>query len=57
MTSREILNIALSRERSSIEFYRGLADKYPEINELLLFLLAEEVKHQQLIEKRISQLK
>jgi rubrerythrin len=56
MTPVQALELALSKENSAIQLYDNLALKYPEMKELLLFLMNEEEKHRQLIERKISEL-
>lgn len=56
MSPVEALKIALNKEETSIRLYNNMANKHPDIKELLLFLLTEEQKHKQLIEKKIFEL-
>jgi len=52
----EALKLALSKEEGSIKLYNELYLKHPEIKDLLLFLINEEERHKQLIEKKIVEL-
>jgi len=54
MTSVEALRIAATKEKTAVQFYSNMVSRYPEIKELLLFLMNEEEKHCQLIEKKIA---
>ncbi len=56
MTPVEVLRIAITKETDAVEFYRAMSMQYPEIRELLLFLMNEEEKHRQVIEKRMSEI-
>jgi len=56
MTTIEALEIALSKEESSIELYRDMLNRYTEIKELINFLLNEEFKHQKLIQDKMAEL-
>jgi len=51
----EALKIALARETASIDLYNKFCLQFPELKELLLFLVNEEEKHRQLIEKKITE--
>lgn len=57
MTPVEALNLALSKEKASIQLYNRLYLKHPPLKELLLFLVNEEEKHKQMIEKKIVELR
>lgn len=52
----EALQLALSKEQEAIKLYQDFGLRYPEIKEILLFLVNEEQKHKQLIEKKIYEL-
>lgn len=56
MTDVEALRIALTRETASIELYGSFAVEQPHLKDTFLFLLNEEEKHKQLIEKKISEM-
>jgi rubrerythrin len=56
MSPIEALEMALHKEENSVQMYENLARQHPALKELLLFLLIEEQKHKQLIEKKISEL-
>lgn len=49
----EALKLALSKEMQSIKLYNNLILKHPTLKDTFLFLLNEEEKHKQLIEKKI----
>ncbi|MDO8662993.1 MAG: hypothetical protein Q7K98_07245 [Candidatus Omnitrophota bacterium] len=57
MTTIEALEIALSKEESSIELYKSMLNKYTEIKELVNFLLNEEYRHHKLIADKMAELK
>jgi len=52
----EALELALAKEIEAVKIYETFAFKYPETNEIFTFLMNEEEKHKQLIEKRIVEL-
>jgi rubrerythrin len=56
MTATEALKVALAKEENAIKLYKDMANKYPEIRDLLLSLLNEEEKHKQLISKKIQEI-
>jgi len=56
MIDIEVLKIALSREKSSIETYQKMLVDHPGLKELLSFLITEEQKHKILIEKKIGEM-
>lgn len=56
MTPVEALELALNKEKASIELYAKLANQHPAIKELLFTLLNEEEKHKKLIEARIAEI-
>ena len=63
MEIREILNLALIKEQSSIELYTDLLETYrkfgePEkgIDDLFLYLIKEKTQHKQAIEEKIRNL-
>ena len=47
----EALNLALSMELVAIEKYKQFAKELPEVRETFNFLIAEEVKHKELLEQ------
>ncbi len=51
----DALKVALVKETESIELYNKFCLEHPEIKDLLLFLINEEEKHKQLIEKKITE--
>jgi len=51
----DALKIALARETEAINLYNKFYLQFPELKELLLFLVNEEEKHKQLIEKKITE--
>lgn len=53
MTPTEALELALSKEKASIELYARLANEHAEIRDLLFDLLNEEEKHKKMIEEKI----
>ena len=56
MTPVEALKLALDKEVEAIELYSSLDFNHPEIREIFDFLVNEEQKHKQLLEKRIFQM-
>jgi rubrerythrin len=57
MGPMEALKIALEKENASIKLYNKFYLQYPEMKEMLLFLINEEEKHKQLIEKQMVKLR
>ena len=57
MVPLEALAIALEKEKASVKLYNRYYADYPELKEMLLFLINEEEKHQQLIEKKMMELR
>ncbi len=53
MIPLEALKLALSKEKESIKLYNRLNLEHPGLKELFFFLINEEEKHKQLIEKKI----
>jgi rubrerythrin len=53
----EALKLALSREVKSIELYEKFMRDFPVARDTFSFLMGEEEKHKQLIEKKISELR
>ena len=52
----EALELALAKEIEAVKIYETFAFKYPETNEIFTFLMNEEEKHKQLIEKKLAEL-
>lgn len=52
----EALNLALAKEKESIELYQKFSTEHQIAKDIFLFLMNEEYKHKQLIEKKISEL-
>lgn len=52
----EALEVALGKEIEARNLYEKFIFQYPETKEIFTFLMNEEEKHQQLIEKRIVEL-
>lgn len=53
----EALEMALAKEIEAVKIYEGFSFKYPETKDIFTFLKNEEEKHEQMIEKRIAELK
>jgi rubrerythrin len=56
MTAVEALELAMTKEQNAIDLYERMAEKYPEIRELLLSLVIEEQKHKKLIQDKIVEI-
>ncbi len=56
MIELEALQLALSKEKSAVEVYKGLLVEQPALKDLFYFLLTEEQKHVAMIEKKIAEL-
>ncbi len=56
MDCLEALNLALSKEIETREIYRRYSGEYTVAKDIFLFLMGEEEKHKQLIEKKIVEL-
>lgn len=52
----EALRLALNQEIAAIKLYDRLNLEHPSLQEIFLFLVNEEYKHKQLIEKKIVEL-
>ena len=52
----EALKIALSKEIEAIQLYQNFYKEHPQLQETLMFLITEEEKHKQLLEKKIYEL-
>jgi len=53
----EALELAVSKEIEARDMYEKFIYQYPETKEIFTFLMNEEEKHKQLIEKRIAELR
>lgn len=53
----EALKLALAREVKSIELYEKFMRQFPVAKKTFSFLMGEEEKHKQLIEKKIVELR
>jgi len=56
MIEMEALNLALSKEKDAVVSYKKLLVEHPALKDLFYFLLNEEQKHVEMIEKKISEL-
>lgn len=56
MTPVEALKIALDKENNAITLYQNFIKDHPTVRDIFEFLLNEEYKHKQMIEKKISEL-
>jgi len=52
----EALKLALGKEQESIDLYSKIQWEHSNLKETMLFLIDEEHKHKQLIEKKIAEL-
>jgi len=52
----EALKLALTKEQESIDLYNKLILEHAGLREIFLFLIEEEYKHKQLIDKKIAEL-
>lgn len=52
----EALELALRKEIEAIEMYQKLSLEQREVKDTFLFLVGEEEKHKQLIEKKIFEI-
>lgn len=52
----EALQLSLSKESGEIETYQKLAAEYKVAHDVFLFLIEEERKHKQLLERKIYEL-
>ena len=50
----DALTIALNKEQASIKLYDDLCSSHSDLRELCSFLITEEQKHKQMIEKKIQ---
>lgn len=51
----EVLELALLKEKESIELYSRFIKRHPEVKDIFKMLLEEEIKHKEFIEQRITQ--
>jgi len=56
MDHQEALDLALRKEKETVEIYRKFSIEYPSMRDLFEFLMNEEEKHVSLIQKKISEL-
>ena len=56
MIDIDVLQLALSKEASSIKLYQRILADYPTLKDLAYLLITEEQKHKALIEKKIAEL-
>ena len=56
MTDVEVLWIARGEEEKAIELYQGMLAAHPNLQEMLLTLIAAEQYHKKVIEEKISDL-
>ncbi|MBN1913765.1 MAG: hypothetical protein JW788_05125 [Candidatus Omnitrophica bacterium] len=52
----EALKLALSEEAKAIQLYDKLGAEHPGLKETFTFLINEENRHKQLLEKKIAEL-
>jgi rubrerythrin len=52
----EALKLALGMEMDAVEFYKRMAGEHGAAKDIFQFLLNEENKHRQIIEKKIQEL-
>ena len=52
----EVLELALLKEKESIELYNRFMKRHPEVKDIFKMLLEEEIKHKEFIEQKIAQL-
>jgi len=57
MTPIEALNMALEKERNSIKLYKKLIIEHPILKDICEFLVNEEYKHENMIQRKIVELK
>jgi rubrerythrin len=55
MTPIEVLELALTKEQSAIDFYGRLSRQHQDLKELLALLLNEEQKHKKMIQDKIRE--
>ena len=52
----EVLELALLKEKESIELYNRFMKRHPEVKDIFKMLLEEEIKHKEFLEQKIAQL-
>jgi rubrerythrin len=52
----EALKLAITKEQESIDLYSRINLENPGLKETMLFLINEEYKHKQLLEKKVAEL-
>ena len=52
----EALKLALAKEIEAIKLYEKFSESYPTAKETFVYLMGEEEKHRNLLEKKISEL-
>ncbi len=52
----DALKLAMGKEIEAAQMYSKFSKKFPAAKEIYIFLMSEEEKHQQLIEKKISEM-
>jgi len=52
----EALKLALAEELKAISLYTKLSSEHPSLKETFAFLVTEEFKHKQLLEKKIQEM-
>ncbi len=56
MTPVEALKLALSKEIEAVELYQKFSNEHKVASDVFTFLVNEEQKHKQLLEKKIQEL-
>ncbi len=56
MTPVDALRLALLKEQEAMEAYQRYAEDFPGVREIFEFLVSEEYKHKELIERKINEL-
>lgn len=57
MVDLEVLELALAKEKASIEFYKKIIAEHSALKDIGYELLNEEEKHKEAIKKKIAELK
>jgi rubrerythrin len=52
----EALKLALGKEQEAIDLYTGIGTEHANLKETMEFLINEEHKHKQLLDKKIAEL-
>ncbi len=52
----EALKLAIGLEQEAIDLYNRIGSEHMNLNETMLFLVNEEYKHKQILEKKIGEL-